>query len=365
MEQRQKTSRKIIHVDMDCFYAAVELLARPDLRGKPIAVGGSPEGRGVIATASYEARAFGVRSAMSSAKAVRLCPSLVLIRPNFARYKAESAKVRAIFERFASVIEPLSLDEAYLDVTECVAYDNSATRIAQAIRTAIREELGLTASAGIAPNKFLAKVASEMNKPDGQKTIRPSEVAEFVRELSVECISGVGRVTAKKMHAMGLRTCGDLQALSIAELSSRFGSWGLALHAYARGEDDRPVRPERARKSLSVERTYSRDLATLAACVEQIQSLYDEWEQRFQRARASDEPGDMEVRGIFVKLKRSDFLSCTREAAFSTYPRLQDFRPLLARAFEESTEPVRLIGLGVRLEADARPRNRSQLTFEL
>jgi DNA polymerase-4 len=359
--------RKIIHVDMDCFFAAVEERDRPGLRGRPIAVGGRPEARGVIATANYEARRFGVRSAMASAKAARLCPELVLIRPDFAKYKAESRKIRAILGRFAGEIEPLSLDEAYLDVTNSLAHAGSATRIAQEIRALIKAETGLTASAGIGPNKFIAKVASDWNKPDGQKTVRPEEVAQFARELPVEKIWGVGRVTSAKMRALGLRTCGDLQALSLAELTATFGSWSSELYAYARGEDDRPVHAERERKSLSVESTYPQDLKTLRECLAKIDELYQEWDQRVQRARGSSAWRE-EIRGIFVKIKFHDFRSMTRESAFSSYPVAQDFKNLLERAHEARPESARLLGLGVRFEVEKRvpaARGGPQLAFSL
>ncbi|RYZ65306.1 MAG: DNA polymerase IV, partial [Proteobacteria bacterium] len=247
--------RKIIHVDMDAFYASVELRDRPEFIGKPISVGGSPDGRGVVATANYEARKFGVKSAMPMATAIRLCPHLVCIRPDFAKYKRESRKVREIFERFTSKIEPLSLDEAYLDVTGLDLFDGSATRIANEIRRLIKEETGLTASAGVAPNKFLAKIASDINKPDGIKVIRPHEIDDFMRTLPIEKIWGVGKVTAKKMHSLGFFTCGDLQRKSIAELTAFFGSWGAKLYDYSRGIDNRSVKESRERKSLSVEET--------------------------------------------------------------------------------------------------------------
>ena len=356
--------RKIIHVDMDCFYAAVEARDRPELRGKPVGVGGTPEGRGVIAAASYEARAFGVRSAMASVRALRLCPQLILVRPNFAAYKAESRKIRAIFERFTDRIEPLSLDEAYLDVTDCPANGNSATRIAEDIRATIKRELGLTASAGIAPNKFLAKVAGEWNKPDGQKTIRPEDVADFVRELPIEKIWGVGRVTAGKLRALGLVTCGDLQALTMAELSARFGSWGEALYSYARGEDDRRVQTDRVRKSLSVESTFAQDLETEEACLSEVDALFEEWDGRVQRARAQASWRES-MTGIFVKLKFSDFKSITRETAFATYPCAQDFKDLVRIAYGSRATAVRLIGLGVRMGTETRSASKAQLAFSL
>jgi len=333
---------------MDCFYAAVELRDRPELRGRPIAVGGQPESRGVIATASYEARAFGVRSAMASATAQRLCPGLIIIPPNFAKYKKESLRIREILSRFTSRIEPLALDEAYLDVTDSPHFGGSATRIAEEIRRLIRKETGLTASAGVAPNKFLAKIASDINKPDGLKVIRPEEVETFIKTLPVEKIWGVGKVTARKMHRLGLHTCADLQNLSITELTRHFGSLGVSLFDFARGIDHREVKVERERKSLSVEETFSHDLASLEECLSKLPELYEDWTSRMERAGVADK-----IRGIFVKLKFHDFKNTTHETTFRGYPRLEDFRPLLEEAYLRRGEPVRLIGIGVRLEATA------------
>ena len=338
--------RKIIHVDMDAFYASVELRDRPDLRGKPIAVGGSPDGRGVVATASYEARKFGVRSAMASATAIRLCPQLVFIRPDFSKYKAASKKIRAIFERFSERIQPLSLDEAYLDVTGSERHGGSATRIAEEIRRLIREETGLTASAGVAPNKFLAKIASDINKPDGLKVIRPGEIEAFMTNLPIEKIWGVGKVTAKKMHSKGIRTCGDLQKYSVTQLSSMFGSWGPGLYDYSRGIDNREVHEDRERKSLSVEETFRDDLVSLEQCMEKLPELYDDWNERMVRS------GDASrIRGINVKFKFDDFKNMTREKVFTGYPSLKDFRALLEEAYTVRPDPIRLIGIGVKLDS--------------
>jgi len=343
------TSRRIIHVDMDCFYAAVECRDRKELRGLPMAVGGSPHGRGVLTTASYEARKFGVRSAMASATAMRLCPKLIIVRPDFSKYKAASREVRAILERFTHRIEPLSLDEAYLDVTELVANSTArltATEVAEEIRRQIRDELHITASAGVAPNKFLAKIASDMNKPDGIKVIKPLQIEEFMKTLPIEKIWGVGKVTAVKMHKQGIRTCLDLQKFTIAELTDKFGSWGVELYDFARGVDDRPVREERERKSLSVEETYAEDLLSLEACLAKLPELYDDWNERAVRAGIAER-----IRGISVKLKYYDFQSATHESAFKGYPKISDFRPLLVASFEKRSEAIRLIGIGVRLES--------------
>ncbi|MGB0318409.1 MAG: DNA polymerase IV, partial [Pseudomonadales bacterium] len=259
--------RKIIHIDCDSFFASVEMRDDPSLRGRPVAVGGSPDGRGVVATCSYEARRFGVRSAMPMAQALRLCPELVVLRTRMDKYKEASEAVQSIFRRFTDRIEPLSLDEAFLDVTGSVLFNGSATRIAEAIRRAVREELGLTVSAGVAPNKFLAKIASDWRKPDGLFVLKPDEVDAFVRRLPVEKLFGVGPRTAEKLHRLGLRSCEDLRTLDLPTLTERFGVFGKRLFDLARGQDERPVQPHRVRKSLSVERTFSEDLATEAACL--------------------------------------------------------------------------------------------------
>jgi DNA polymerase-4 len=353
-------SRKIIHVDMDSFYAAVEQRDRPEIRGLPVGVGGSPEGRGVIATASYEARKFGVRSAMATATALRLCPQLILVRPDFAKYKKESRRVREIFERFTPRIEPLSLDEAYLDVTGSELFGGSATKIAAEIRRLIQEETGLTASAGVAPNKFLAKIASELNKPNGLAVIRPEQIEVFMKTLPITKIWGVGKVTAEKMHRRGIMTCGDLQKYTVSELTGMFGSWGVELFDYARGIDNRPVRENRERKSLSVEETYSQNLASLEACIGKLPELYDDWNERAVRAGIGDR-----IRGIFVKVKFHDFQHTTHETVFEGYPKPSDFEPLLAAAFERRSEPVRLIGIGARLAAKKSESNTAQLRFEV
>jgi DNA polymerase-4 len=338
--------RKIIHVDMDCFYAAVEVKYRPELRGKPIGIGGPPNSRSVLCTASYEARKFGVRSAMPSSQAVRLCPELILLPPNFPLYKKESQAVREILARFTSLIQPLSLDEAYLDVTASEAFSGSATLIAQEIRRRIQEELGLTASAGVAPNKFLAKVASDWNKPNGQFVIRPEEVEGFVRQLEVEKIFGVGKVTARRMHEHGLFNCGDLQKTPLMQLRHWFGHRRAAeLKELAHGIDLRPVEPSRERKSLTVEETFAQDLRTLDECLARLPALFADWEARMKRIDEVER-----ISGLVIKVKFHDFTATTHERAYRGWPQIDEYRELLRRAWARKALPVRLLGLGVRLE---------------
>ncbi len=334
--------RKVIHCDCDCFYAAVEVRDAPELAGRPVAVGGRPGARGVIATCNYEARAFGVRSAMSSSHALRLCPELVLLPPDFERYRAASRQILAIYRDYTTLVEPLSLDEAYLDVSGVERCRGSATLMAQEIRARIRAEVGITASAGIAPNKFIAKVASDWNKPDGQFVVRPAEVDAFVAALPVGKIFGVGKVTAQRMHRLGAHTCGDLRAWTQAELVAEFGRFGASLHRLCRGVDERPVAPDRVRKSLSVETTYTDDLPDLAACRAALPALAEDFGRRF--ARLQDAAA---VNKAFVKVKFADFSQTTVERAADA-PSLALWLNLLDEGHARRARPVRLLGIGVR-----------------
>ncbi|ATE60841.1 DNA polymerase IV [Thauera sinica] len=339
--------RKIIHCDCDCFYAAIEMRDDPSLAGKPLAVGGRAEQRGVVATCNYEARAFGVHSAMSTARALTLCPHLILLPPDFARYREASRRILAIYRGYTPLVEPLSLDEAYLDVTGVDRCRGSATLMAQEIRARIREEVGITASAGIAPNKFLAKVASDWNKPDGQFVVRPQDVDAFVAALPVKKIFGVGKVTAAKLNRLGVETCGDLRAWSLADLAREFGSFGASLHRLCRGIDERPVRPDRIRKSLSVETTYAADLPDLAACRAALPALIDEFRQRFAR---TGEPRP--VHKAVVKIKFADFSQTTAECVCAA-PDEAVWMALLDEGHARRARPVRLLGVGVRFAEGA------------
>ncbi len=341
----ENNTRKIIHVDMDCFYAAVEMRDDPSLRGTPVAVGGSPEGRGVIATANYEARKYGIDSAMPSSRAVKKCADLNLISPRFDRYRTESDAIRAIFRSYTNRIEPLSLDEAYLDVTDVDACGGSATKISRRIRERIREERQLTASAGVAPNKFLAKVASDWNKPDGQKTVSPKDVPSFLCDLSIERIPGVGSATLEKMHELGIETCGDLQKCSRRDLLDTFGKWGLKLFRLCRGQDDRPVSNDRERKSLSVERTFSEDLTSKQEVLTALDHLYRTFSERWTQA----EPGNERIDGVRVKMKYADFDQVTRERKRAGFPDRDHFAALVKHLWTTDPRNVRLIGIGVKL----------------
>lgn len=339
-------SRKIIHLDADCFYAAIEMRDAPALRGIPLAVGGSADRRGVLTTCNYEARAFGVRSAMPTAQAMRLCPQLTVVAPQMSKYREASKAMRAIFAEFTEVIEPLSLDEAYLDVSEVSDGDLTATRIAKIIRQRIREELEITVSAGVSVNKFIAKVASDWQKPDGLTVVPPDEVDAFVAALPVKKIPGVGSVTAEKMHRYGLRTCADVREWSLLDLRRRFGKFGVVLHERARGRDDRPVQPSRLRKSISVERTFVEDVSGPAEWAPIIERLYVNLMERIEAAKAWDG-----ITKAFVKLKFNDFTTTTVERV-GTKAVEADYHDLLVEGWERKARPVRLIGLGVRLMDD-------------
>jgi DNA polymerase-4 len=342
-------TRKIIHIDCDCFYAAVETRDEPGLRGRPVAVGGDPRGRGVIAACNYEARAYGAHSAMASAHALRLCPELVMLRPDFDKYRRISRDIHAIFQRYTDRIEPLSLDEAYLDVTETDQLGNSATRIADAIRDEVRRELNLTVSAGVAPNKFLAKVASDWRKPDGRFVIPPDQVDAFVQDLPVECIQGVGRVTADKLRQQGVRTCGDLQAIPRVELAQNFGVFGERLYHFARGDDDRPVKSERRRKSVSVEKTYSRDLHRPEDWRRELPELLDKLRERLERLDSR-----YLVQALIAKVRYRDFALSTCESAGSRMDE-EAYAGLLDTLWHRRELPARLLGIGVRLRDTTLP----------
>lgn len=342
--------RKIIHIDADSFYASVETRENPGLQGKPLAVGGSAGRRGVIATANYEARHFGVRSAMASSRAMSLCPRLLILPPRFELYRAVSASFHEIFQDYTDLIEPLSLDEAYLDVTIAGHHcRGSATLIAREIRRRVRDEVGLTVSAGVAPNKFLAKVASDWNKPDGLFTISPEQVADFVLQLPVSKINGVGRVTARKLGAMGVASCGDLQALPLEMLVKRFGKYGRRLFDVARGVDERQVQSSRVRKSISVERTFVEDLDDMAAMVAAVDELLSELENRFGKIAKRYFP----VKRV-VKIKYNDFTQTTLEeglgASGEAWNDRDRFHRLVTAAWPRGARPVRLLGAGLRLQ---------------
>ncbi len=334
--------RKIIHVDMDAFYASVEQLDNPELRGKPIAVGGSSQ-RGVVAAASYEARKFGVRSAMSSVLAKRNCPDLIFVKARFERYREISKQIRSIFYEYTDLVEPLSLDEAYLDVSVNKKGNPSATLIAQEIRHRIYEETGLNASAGISINKFIAKVASDINKPNGQKTVNPEEVLEFLENLEIRKFYGVGKVTADKMYGLGIFTGKDLKEKPLEFLSDKFGKSGDYYYHVVRGIHHSEVKPHRIPKSVGAERTFSENLSSEIFMLERLEHIAEELERRLKKS-------DIAGKTVTLKIKYSDFTLNTRSKTLSYF--IADKSMILASAKqllyqEELQDSVRLLGISL------------------
>ena len=346
MEEKKNTfTRKIIHIDMDAFYASVEQRDHLEYRGKPIAVGGSPEGRGgVVATASYEARKFGIRSAMSSKKAKQLCAHVIFVRPRFDAYKEVSRKIREIFHRYTDIIEPLSLDEAFLDVTTDKQGIGSALEIAELIRKAIKDELQLTASAGVSVNKFVAKIASDMKKPDGLTFIGPSRITSFMEKLPVEKFFGVGKVTAEKMKKIGLHTGADIKKMTEAQLIKHFGKTGRFFYKIVRGIDEREVQPHRETKSVGAEDTFPYDLTQLDEMNDELDKIAALVHDRLRRHR-------LQGRTVTLKIKYHDFKQVTRSQSFEKG--IDDIEIILvtARSLLAATEPedkkIRLLGISI------------------
>jgi DNA polymerase-4 len=361
--------RKIIHVDMDAFYASVAQLDNPELKGKPIAVGGGGT-RGVISAASYEARKFGVKSAMSGRLAIKLCPELIFVKTNFERYTAISKQIRRIFLDYTDLVEPLSLDEAYLDVTENKKGLPSATLIAEEIRQRIFNEVGLTASAGISINKFVAKVASDYNKPNGQKTVNPEDVLQFLEILDVRKFYGVGKVTAEKMYQKGIFTGKDLKSKSADYLEDNFGKSGKSYYYIVRGIHNSEVKPNRIRKSLAAERTFSKNLSSEVFMLEKLEHIAEEVSKRLNKSKVTGKT-------ITLKIKYSDFTLQTRSKTLPYYVSekaiiLETAKDLLYQ--EKLNNSVRLLGISLsnlntdskKLEASAKEKKSVsvQLKFE-
>jgi len=332
--------RKIIHIDMDCFFAQVEMRENPALKNKPVAVGGDPKGRSVVAACSYEARKFGVHSAMPMKQAIQKCPNLQRVPVRMALYKQVSRHIFLIFKQYTDKIEPLSLDEAFLDVSDCRLHQGSASLIAQEIRQKIWRTQKLTASAGIAPNKFLAKIASDWRKPNGQFVITPQEIPAFIRALPVQKIYGVGKVTAQKMAALGLHHCADLQQCSMAELQQNFGKFGARLYTLSRGEDAREVQSKQVRKSLSIEHTFATDLS-LASCLTKIPAMV--------AALAQQKAMTRKIKTVVIKLKTNDFKTTTAQVSAASY-NVSLYQSLCKKAWARHPKPVRLLGIGVRFD---------------
>jgi len=335
-------NRKIIHIDMDAFYASVEQLDNPELRGKPIAVGGS-ENRGVVAAASYEARKFGVRSAISGVLAKKNCPELIFVKPRFERYKEISAKIHAIFRDYTDLIEPLSLDEAYLDVTQNKKGNPSASLLAQEIRNRIYNEVGITASAGISINKFVAKIASDYNKPNGQKTVTPDEVIPFLEELPIRKFYGVGKVTTEKMYQLGIFTGMDLKSKSLEFLEKHFGKSGGFYYNVVRGIHNSEVKSSRIAKSVAAEHTFDINLSSEIFMIEQLEQIAGVLEKRLKKKNVSGKT-------VTLKIKYSDFTQQTRSKTMPYFIAdkgliLETVKELLYQ--ERMKDSVRLLGISM------------------
>ncbi len=354
--------RHIIHIDMDCFFAAVEMRDNPTLREIPIAIGGSSR-RSVLCTANYPARKFGVRAAMPSLMAMKLCPHLKIVPGRYNVYKEESQKIREVFEKYTTLIQPLSLDEAFLDITHLVDENNRAEMIAEKIRNDIFSATELTASAGISPNKFLSKVASDWNKPNGQLHISKQSILDFVEELSLSKIPGVGPKSMERLSRMGLNTCGDIQEKSPDWMEKYFGKHGLDLYRLSFGLDDRPVRTESIRKSLSVENTFADDIEGWNACLKEVKDLLPEIRYRLKRFKDKKNIHQNILKSLVVKIKFHDFQSVTVEKTcspevFQTFwdkgiwtKELDELmQGLLKQGLNKGGKPVRLLGMGFKLD---------------
>ena len=349
-----KPQRKIIHIDMDAFFAAVEQRDFPQYRGKPLIVGGSPDKRGVVATCSYEARKFGVHSAMSSARAFKLCPQAIVVSPRFEAYRQASEIIRSIFYQYTELVEPLSLDEAYLDLTHCTACDGSATLIAQEIKEKIYKATGLTASAGVSYNKFLAKVASDMNKPDGITIIRPEQGERFVETLAVGKFYGIGKATEARMHALGIKTGADIKRLTMAELQTAFGNSANYYFNICRAIDQREVIASRERKSLGCETTYENDLSDINDMKQSLSQLI---------AKVCGELKEKELAGytVTLKVKYDNFEQITRSKTETrllfTERDIQEVVNTLLKRTDVGHRKVRLLGITVSNFADTQTEN--------
>jgi len=336
------SARRILHCDMDAFYAAVHMRDDPSLRGRPVVVGGDPAGRGVVAAASYEARAFGIHSAMPAARALRLCPEAVFLRPDFRRYVAESERILAIFRDYSPVVQPMSLDEAYIDVSDRLGEFPSATAIAADIRRRVAAELRLTVSVGVAPNKLVAKIASDHRKPDGLTVVPPRQVMSFLAPLPVRRLHGIGPSSERALHAMGIATVAELRELSVDQLMARFGSWGRTLFQHARGIDDRPVRTHHVRKSLGTERTFPRDVADLHAIDDILGEMATEVASGLEHRRLA-------AATITVKVRYPDFATHTRSLTLpvptAAAAVIASSARLLVRRTDAAARAARLLGV--------------------
>jgi len=344
LEKKQFLNRKIIHVDMDCFYASIEIRDNPQYANKPVAVAGSSESRGVVTTCNYIARKYGVKSAMPSVTAKRMCPEIIFLPVNMNKYRQASEEIHKIYRCYTKIIEPVSLDEAYLDVTDSMYCNGNAAQMALQIRKKIHEDLKITASAGIAPNKFLAKIASDWNKPNGQFLISNDQINDFVLKIPIRNIHGVGKKTEQILKEKNIKTCSDLQKLSKAVLIDILGKYGNTLYYLCRGIDDRDVEPNKIRKSLSVEDTYQKDLINYESCSKELEILYRELNNRYNDIKNQDR----HIKSCFIKIKYNDFKITSSQKLCESLD-LKIFLNLLATN-KINNKPIRLLGLGVNFD---------------
>ncbi|MFZ9035369.1 MAG: DNA polymerase IV [Francisellaceae bacterium] len=344
-------TRKIIHIDMDYFYAQAEELRHPELKDKPLAVGGTTE-RSVLTTCNYIARTFGIHSAMPTKIALKRCPDLVVLPVDMAYYREKSNQIREIFYTITPMVEPLSLDEAFLDVSACRQFNNNATEIAKHLKQEILKKTALTASAGVAENKLLAKIASDWRKPDGLFVIKPHQSRAFIAKLAVGKLFGVGKIGEQKLNALGIFSCDDLAQFNRQELKAHFGNFADKLSDYAKGIDNRAVNPERIRKSISVEETYLHDLIRLQDCYEALPALIEKLKQRFKPYRHK-----LHIHSLFIKLKDNHFHQTTLERQSNTVDDKR-FHYLLHEAHQRLNHPIRLIGIGYGVSEDMPDHNR-------
>ena len=346
--------KKIIHIDMDSFYASVEIAEKPHLKNKPVAVAGSSETRGVVTTCNYEARKFGVRSAMPSITAKKLCPKIIFIPVHMEKYRNISKEIHKIFKCYTKIIEPISLDEAYLDVSLSKYCDGDPALMASQIRSKIFNDLKITASAGVAPNKFLSKIASEWNKPNGQYCISLNMIDKFMFGLPVRKIIGVGDKTEKKLNSIGVETCGDLQNISLVDLKSNFGKFGSTLYDLCRGIDNRDVVSDRDSKSLSVEDTYEIDLKSRANCELELMRIF----KKLQKRLGEEKYIGKKIKSCFIKVKYNDFKTSNYQTV-CMFSEFENYLKLLDKAIKKKSRPIRLLGVGVIFD------NRPQLNLNI
>ena len=344
LEKKQFLNRKIIHVDMDCFYASIEIRDNPEYANKPVAVAGSSESRGVVTTCNYIARKYGVKSAMPSITAKKMCPEIIFLPVNMNKYRQASEEIHKIYRCYTKIIEPVSLDEAYLDVTDSMYCNGNPAQMALQIRKKIYEDLKITASAGIAPNKFLAKIASDWNKPNGQFLISDDQINDFVLKIPIRSIHGVGKKTEQILKDKNIETCSDLQKLSRAILIDILGKYGNTLYYLCRGIDERDVEPNRIRKSLSVEDTYQKDLINYESCSKELEILYKELNKRYNDINNKDR----HIKSCFIKIKYNDFKITSSQKLCESLD-LKIFLNLLATN-KIDNKPIRLLGLGINFD---------------